>query len=564
MKNKMISWISAMLVCVNACGTMSLYASAEQTGESVTETAAEQSNTCGDRLTWSFDSGTGALTIAGTGDMDFHGDFYAPWHGVCKKIQSLSLPEGLTSIEVNAFAECDNLKSVSVPESVTEIGDCAFYDCAKLAEINIPEHVTAVGAEILTGTEWFDAQPDGVVYLGHIAVGWQGDMQPEVEIRQGTTVLAPELFYGQTALTSCTLPDGIIAVPDDCFSLCTGLQKINMPDSVETVGDAFQDVTLPADASGVVYLGRWVIGCTNSAADVVLRDDTKGIADRAFEGCGSLSSIELNEGLTYIGSLAFSGTKITRLMIPDTVRTVGAALCCGCSALKEVHLPDSVTALADIPSQRKETSLSNGLGFFEECKSLESVELPAHLTEIGESAFFHCDALQEIVIPASVKKIAHGAFGWCSGLKKITILNPQCEIYDNATTLFGALDMSQSFYYVYKGTIRAYEDSSAEEHAAKYGIAFEAIVPEGEYLRGDVNGDGKVSLEDAQSCLQAYCRILSNHPHGLDDAAFRAADIDKNGTLSPEDATCILRYYTVSGLSGKPLSWKTLFQQNSD
>ncbi|MBR3043348.1 MAG: leucine-rich repeat protein [Oscillospiraceae bacterium] len=128
MKNKMISWISAMLVCVNACGTMFLYVSAEQTGESVTETAAEQSNTCGDRLKWSFDSDTGALTIAGTGDMDFHGDFYAPWHSVCKKIQSLSLPEGLTSIEVNAFAECDKLTSVSIPDSVKEIGDCAFYD----------------------------------------------------------------------------------------------------------------------------------------------------------------------------------------------------------------------------------------------------------------------------------------------------------------------------------------------------------------------------------------------------------------------------------------------------
>ena len=268
------------------------------------------------------------------------------------------------------------------------------------------------------------------------------------------------------------------------------------------------------------YLGESTI--------VAVPGNVKEISSQAFSGLSQLTLVTLPEGLKTICDGAFKNcTSLSSIYIPLSVRTIGAHAFEGCSALTAINISDNVT-------------------------------------EIGESAFFHCDALQEIVIPASVKKIAHGAFGWCSGLKKITILNPQCEIYDNATTLFGALDMSQSFYYVYKGTIRAYEDSSAEEHAAKYGIAFEAIVPEGEYLRGDVNGDGKVSLEDAQNCLQAYCRILSIHPHGLDDAAFRAADIDKSSTLSPEDATGILRYYTVSGLSGKPVSWKTLFQQNSD
>lgn len=57
---------------------------------------------------------------------------------VSKPIVSLSsvvLPDGLTEIQNEAFADCTNLTSVTVPSSVTTIGECAFYKSG-IVELN--------------------------------------------------------------------------------------------------------------------------------------------------------------------------------------------------------------------------------------------------------------------------------------------------------------------------------------------------------------------------------------------------------------------------------------------
>ena len=82
-------------------------------------------------------------------------------------ITSITLPEGLTSIEDEAFSGC-NLTSITIPESVTSIGksafdicsgltsaiispkvtligEYAFYDCSGLIMVTIPPNVTSIG-----------------------------------------------------------------------------------------------------------------------------------------------------------------------------------------------------------------------------------------------------------------------------------------------------------------------------------------------------------------------------------------------------------------------------------
>ena len=75
--------------------------------------------TCGDNLTWSYDTDTKALTIEGTGDMSYDA---VPWAQVKGDILSVSLPEGQTSIGDGAFDGCSSLTSITLPNSVTSIG----------------------------------------------------------------------------------------------------------------------------------------------------------------------------------------------------------------------------------------------------------------------------------------------------------------------------------------------------------------------------------------------------------------------------------------------------------
>ena len=54
-------------------------------------------------------------------------------------LQTIVIPEGVTSICEEAFRECTNLTSITIPSSVTSIGDKVFYGCTGLKTINYTE-----------------------------------------------------------------------------------------------------------------------------------------------------------------------------------------------------------------------------------------------------------------------------------------------------------------------------------------------------------------------------------------------------------------------------------------
>ena len=91
----------------------------------------EISGSCGENLTWAFDTVSGNLAIYGSGTMTSH-----PWENISPAlIKSITLPPALTSICDSAFLECSSLTSITIPNSVTSIGYMAFCGCSSLTSI---------------------------------------------------------------------------------------------------------------------------------------------------------------------------------------------------------------------------------------------------------------------------------------------------------------------------------------------------------------------------------------------------------------------------------------------
>ena len=62
----------------------------------------------------------------------------------CKNLQSIELPEGITSIWKRAFLDCTSLKKVILPDSITEMDRMVFWGCSSLEAIRIPRGITVI------------------------------------------------------------------------------------------------------------------------------------------------------------------------------------------------------------------------------------------------------------------------------------------------------------------------------------------------------------------------------------------------------------------------------------
>ena len=63
----------------------------------------------------------------------------------CSGLKTVTIPNSVTSIGTNAFSFCSGLKTVTIPNSVTDIGDEAFYYCTGLKTVTIGNSVKSIG-----------------------------------------------------------------------------------------------------------------------------------------------------------------------------------------------------------------------------------------------------------------------------------------------------------------------------------------------------------------------------------------------------------------------------------
>jgi len=124
-----------------------------------------------------------------------------------EELESIVIPEGITSIDEGAFTGCKNLKSVTIPASVTEIGEYVFFNCPALTSITVNEN-----------NQIFKSI-DGNLYY-----------------KYNDEEILVQYAVGKTNKTF-TVPDGITEIGDEAFRLCKSLKNIVIPDSVTYIGE---------------------------------------------------------------------------------------------------------------------------------------------------------------------------------------------------------------------------------------------------------------------------------------------------------------------------------------
>lgn len=310
----------------------------------------------------------------------------------CSSLESIIIPNSVTSIGGNAFESCGLLLSVKIPDGVKIIGDSAFPRCKSLASIILPRSIVSVN--------------------GNPFARWNGCLQNESEsfIYENDVLFNKDktiLIAYRAKDTNYVIPDGVIKIGDGAFSRCESLINIVIPDSVTSIGD------------------RAFTVC-KSLASIILPRSVVSIKGNPFVSWNGRLHNE-SEAFIYENNILFDKNKKVLIsyrakykhyMIPSSVTSIGEEAFGYCDSLESIVIPNSVTSI--------------GKGAFYECYSLESIVISNSVTSIGESAFDGCCSLESITIPNSVTSIGDDAFWGCDSLESITIPNSVANIWEGA------------------------------------------------------------------------------------------------------------------------------------
>ncbi len=213
------------------------------------------------------------------------------------------------------------------------------------------------------------------------------------------------------------------------FSNCTSLKEMTIPESVTTIeggafyGSGIEKVTFSEDCRIESFDG-FKVGVVNSLGGI------QNFLIGVFYGCGHLKTIEIPSSVMMITESAFAGWNgLETLTIPETVKYIwGEKLFSGCTSLKSVNLPESITEISESMFSGCEslTSFNFAGGYnsikanaFAGCSSLTTINLEG-VTDIESKAFTGC-GFTSLRIPDSMTTIPDDLFSDCKKLKEIDL-----------------------------------------------------------------------------------------------------------------------------------------------
>lgn len=369
---------------------------------------------------------------------------YAFWG--CDRLERVSLGGGLYEVGDFAFTNCPRLKDIFFPDNISRIGIMAFADCVSLENIRIPYTVYSVDDTAFDGCYRleiaYDKGTEGERFALYFAEK-KKEMPEYEDINE----------YGDVTATPSPEPATEAVVPTPQPVVAPVSKELGSSYVVGNMAVVFMDNTSANVNSGEsagtqgVPSGQPVQEFTtekNKGTVKYTLVDGKVLADRAYYGYQSLTSIDLPGGMEEIGEFSFARSSLQSVAVPEGVSSIGYGAFYHCDQLTDVQLPSTITNIApraftytgwvkNFLAGGASDFLVAGDGILIAYKGSSShVEVPEGIKQIGPEVFQGHTEITSVSLPDSLQIIGEAAFAQCSNLTELTGMSDVRIIRDRA------------------------------------------------------------------------------------------------------------------------------------
>lgn len=333
----------------------------------------------------------------------------------------------LSTIGAAAFRNCVSLKSIRIPNGVTKLNAYTFYNCRSLTKVQLPEGLTHIGYYFYDSYNVEKTDNSGGFVFAHC------EKLAEINIPESTQWIQNYSFLNCKSLTEVALNAGDKKIGEGAFANCSALRKVTLGANVKTLSSklfinctSLESVVSYGDEEGetpVVDLSQitgygylytsfsgtqFTLGASTFANCTAIKEavlssntDFNVMGDNLFDGCTNLAYVNkvktggtdeapeytsyLPNQLAYIGKYAFRNTALTRVRMPDGLKSLVGL---GSSTIKDSDCTGSAAKLwkDDYEYQCAPTKDS---GAFDGCTQLTYLDLNK-VIRIGGLAFRNC------------------------------------------------------------------------------------------------------------------------------------------------------------------------------
>lgn len=238
-----------------------------------------------------------------------------------------------------------------------------------------------------------------------------------ISIPNSVEYIGVEAFAGNNLAGDLKLPDSLKILRGGAFSYNEGLSgTLFLPDGLEEIGPNYYGAQnyppfVDCGFSGPLVLPSSLmsyerLGYSGTTGTIVIPPKTTLVPDLAFENSGC-SRVQFHEGIIEIQGASFRRASIGgELVLPSGLKYIGSQAFMG-TKISKVIFPESLKIMDDE-------------GVFSDCKYLTgTLELPKNVARIPVACFNQCNNITGLIIPENVELIEKKAFYGCSSISSI-------------------------------------------------------------------------------------------------------------------------------------------------